>query len=295
VVEGCGCSCAPKRFVSCREERALSHRPEERIRTVVTERQQGRCADCGDEASTTPFDGRHFDRDWAKKLTPPRARSVLVYQSCAKKEWPPARSREALRGADSRRQTGSMLRYELPGGCYLRLFEESDAEELDRVIAANRDYLAEWLPWVETTSGADARREWIRRTRRQIADNDGFHAAIIEDDDIIGVLGFHAIDWNNRSTSIGNWLVEDRQGRGIMTEAVRTLTSHAFDVWDLNRVEIRVAVWNLRSAAIPQRLGFVEEGTLRQAERHGDTFKDVAVYSVLARDWDLEVRHEPRP
>lgn len=183
-----------------------------------------------------------------------------------------------------------MLRHDLPGGCYLRLFEESDAAELDRVIAANRAYLAEWLPWVETTSGAHAFLELIRRTRRQVADNDGFSAAIIERDDIIGVVGFHGVDWNNRSTSIGYWLAEDRQGRGIMTEAVRALTAHAFAVWNLNRVEIRPAVGNLSSAAIPERLGFTEEGTLREAERHGDSFKDVALYSMLARDWDLAVR-----
>jgi ribosomal-protein-serine acetyltransferase len=70
-----------------------------------------------------------------------------------------------------------------------------------------------------------------------------------------------------------------------VTEAVRALTTHAFYVWNLNRVEIHVAVANLRSRAIPQRLGLVEEGVLRQAERHGDTFKDIAVYSMLARDW----------
>jgi hypothetical protein len=36
-----------------------------------------------------------------------------------------------------------------------------------------------------------------------------------------------------------------------MTEAVKALTRHAFDVWKLNRVEIHVAVGNRRSAAIP--------------------------------------------
>jgi len=139
-------------------------------------------------------------------------------------------------------------------------------ENLVRVIDANRKYLAEWLPWVETTSNSDdVRREFIRRTRQQFADNDGFQAAIIDGDEIIGVVGFHGIDWMNRSTSIGYWLAADRQGRGTMTEAVKALTRHAFEVWSLNRVEIRVATTNLRSAAIPKRLGFTEEGVLRQA------------------------------
>jgi ribosomal-protein-serine acetyltransferase len=178
-----------------------------------------------------------------------------------------------------------MLRCELPGGCYLRLFEESDAEELQRVVAANRAYLAQWLPWANVRGGAEALLEWIRRTRQQIADDNGFQAAIIEDGAIVGVVGFHSVDWNHRSTSIGYWLAEDRQGRGTMTEAVRALTAHAFDVWRLNRVEIRVAVGNLRSAAIPRRLGFTADGVLREAERHGGSYKDNAVYSMLASEW----------
>ena len=63
------------------------------------------------------------------------------------------------------------------------------------------------------------------------------------------------------------------------------VTTHAYEEWHLNRIEIRVAVGNVRSAAIPERIGFVKEGVLRQAERHGDEFKDNVVYSMLASEW----------
>ena len=99
------------------------------------------------------------------------------------------------------------------------------------------------------------------------------------------MIGFHRVDWVNRSTSLGYWIAEASQGRGTVTEAVRALTTHAFEVWSLNRVEIRAAVGNDRSAAIPLRLGFVHEGVLRQSERHGETYKDLAVYAMLAADW----------
>jgi ribosomal-protein-serine acetyltransferase len=56
-------------------------------------------------------------------------------------------------------------------------------------------------------------------------------------------------------------------------------------MWKLNRVEIRAAVANERSRAIPRRLGFTEEGVLRQAERVGDRFVDHVLYAMLAEDW----------
>ena len=73
-----------------------------------------------------------------------------------------------------------------------------------------------------------------------------------------------------------------------MTRAVRTLVDHAFGVWDLHRVEIQAAVNNHRSRAIPERLGFREEGVLREAERIGDRWNDLAVYAILAPEWVQE-------
>jgi ribosomal-protein-serine acetyltransferase len=166
----------------------------------------------------------------------------------------------------------------------LRLLEESDAEGLYATVAANREHLARWLPWAagQTLEGTLA---FIRSTRRQLANNDGFQTAIVEDGRIIGMVGFHGVSWARRSTSIGYWLAEGAQRRGIMTSAVRALAHHAFTVWQLNRVEIRAAVGNKRSRLIPERLGFRREGVLPKAELVGDRYVDHVVYAMLAGDW----------
>ena len=169
----------------------------------------------------------------------------------------------------------------------LRRLEESDADELYRLIDANRAYLAPWMPW----AGAQTREgtlEFIRMTRRQEASNDGFQIALVSEGRIIGIAGFHSVNWPHRSTTIGYWLDEGHQGRGLMTRAVRTLVDHAFGVWDLHRVEIQAAVDNQRSRAIPERLGFREEGVRREAELIGDRYNDLAVYAILASDWVQE-------
>ena len=169
----------------------------------------------------------------------------------------------------------------LSSGSYLRLLDESDADELYGLIATNREELAEWLPWAAGQTSEDT-VEFIRGGRAQLERNDGFQAAIVREERIAGVIGFTRVDWDSRTTQLGYWLGASNQRRGLMTEAVRTLTNHALSIWELTRVEIRAAVENSRSRAIPERLGFVEEGLLRGAERVGERQLDLIVYVMLA-------------
>lgn len=177
----------------------------------------------------------------------------------------------------------AMRWHDLPDGSQLRLLEIDDAEELHTLIEAHREHLAPWMPWAGTQT-LDDTVAFLDLVRRQAKANDGFQLAVTRSDRIAGVVGFHGVDWDNRSTAIGYWLAASEQGRGTMTEAVRALIDHAFSAWRLNRIEIRVASDNLRSLAIPRRLDFNYEGTLRQAERIGDRYVDLAVYALLVGD-----------
>lgn len=176
----------------------------------------------------------------------------------------------------------------------LRRLEESDADELYLLVDANRDYLSRWLPWPPTQT-PQSTVEFIQLAHRQAADNQGFQLAIIDHGPLVGVIGFHRVDWENRSTSIGYWIAEHAQRRGLVTRGVRALLDHAFEQWTLNRVEIRAALDNARSRAIPERLGFVQEGVLREAERLGDAYVDHAVYSMLAAEWRPRADTPSRP
>lgn len=167
----------------------------------------------------------------------------------------------------------------------LRLPRDEDVDELQALIEAERGQLARWLPWAAAQTRAGT-AGFIAKARAQALANDGFQAAIVVRGEIAGVIGFHSVDWVNRSTSIGYWLARPHRGKGLMTASVRALTDHAISVWELNRVEIEAAVANARSRAIPERLGYREEGTLREAERVGDRYLDSVLYAVLAADWD---------
>jgi ribosomal-protein-serine acetyltransferase len=177
-----------------------------------------------------------------------------------------------------------VLTHDLPRGARLRLPEEADVPALHAVVEANREHLARFLPWAATQT-ADAALDWVRAARQRVADNRGLELIIEDGGAIVGAAGTADVSWRDRSVALGYWLAEDAQGRGTMTAAVRAFVDHAFGAWELNRVEIRAAPENARSRAIPERLGFTAEGTLRQVERIGDRYVDHVVYGMLAAEW----------
>jgi len=178
-----------------------------------------------------------------------------------------------------------MLDIDLGDGRSLRQLEDADAEELFDLIDANREHLSNWMPFVGQTRTVADSLAFIRAARRQWEENRGVQLAIVRDGKIIGVAGFHGIDWTRRSTSVGYWLAASQQGSGTMTATVAAMLDHAFGSWGLARVEIRAGVTNRRSRAIPERLGFREEGVLHAAERIGTRVIDHVVYVMTARDW----------
>jgi ribosomal-protein-serine acetyltransferase len=168
---------------------------------------------------------------------------------------------------------------------YLRPLLEEDAKELHALVEKNRLHLAPWLTW-PTTQTFDDTLEFIRAGKSQAAANDGFHSAIFCEDHIAGVVSYMEVNWRHRRTVLGYWLDSDHQGKGLMTGAVRLIVDHAITVWELNRVEVRAAVENRKSRAIPERLGFDQEGVLYEAELVNGHYLDTVLYAMRAINWN---------
>src|SRR5918911_1948752 len=126
----------------------------------------------------------------------------------------------------------------------LELLELRHAEELYALTEKNREHLRQWLPWLNNTRSVEDTKAFIRLTRKQLADDNGFQTAIRYRGAIVGVIGQHRVDRANRATSLGYWLAADAQRRGLMTDACRMYIDHAFQTMCLHRVEIRCAVDN---------------------------------------------------
>lgn len=170
-------------------------------------------------------------------------------------------------------------------GLELRPLRLADARALFERVDADRARLRRWLPWPDANRAPADSRAYILRMRAQARAGIGQSYGLWWRDRLVGVAGFNWIDQPNRSGAIGYWLAREAEGRGLMTRAVSALLRHGFRTLKLNRIEIRAGIRNRRSRAIPERLGFRREGTLRQAEWVNGRFVDHAVYGLLAEAW----------
>ena len=177
------------------------------------------------------------------------------------------------------------MEFQVREGLVMRLRITDDAAEVFAVIDANRAYLREWLPWVDSTEYVEVIAGVIESWNNQAEKGTDFVFGIFEDGKYVGNIGLHDIKRHNDSGMIGYWLAESAQGRGIMTACVRALTDFGFRGLGLNRIYIHAAVPNRKSRAVPERLGFVHEGTQRDGEKLYGIYFDLTVYGMLRREW----------
>lgn len=168
----------------------------------------------------------------------------------------------------------------------LRLLIKEDAEEIFALVDQSRGHLRRWMPWVDEVKGPEVYHTLLPQWLYEFAEGKSLNVGMVYQDRLVGVIGFHAFDYINQVTSIGYWLAEDYQGKGIVTRAARQMVELAFQQYGMNRVEIRCAVGNQRSRAVPERLGFRQEGILREVERVGKDYLDHVVYGMTRSQWE---------
>lgn len=160
----------------------------------------------------------------------------------------------------------------------------SMAETIFNAIDRDRDYLKMWLPFVEFTHQVSDTERYLQRVNEETLNETNEIFSIWLKEEFAGLVGFNHIDHLNKKAEIGYWLAEKMQGKGIITVCIESLISYAFQKLKMNRLTIKVAVGNKKSAAIPQRLGFKSEGIERSGELHGQKFLDLQIYSFLKTD-----------
>lgn len=172
--------------------------------------------------------------------------------------------------------------FDLGDDAEVRILDPEDADAVFALADAERDRLRTWLSWVDDTRAAADVRGFIERSRASSDDLDAL--GVYAGGALAGGIGI-SVDPMQRDGEIGYWLGSAHLGSGLVTKGCRALVSHAFGPMGLHRVTIRAAPDNTRSRAIPERLGFTQEGVMREAGRTGVGYVDLVVYGLLDREW----------
>lgn len=175
--------------------------------------------------------------------------------------------------------------FEWQDGAALRPADVLDAEALYVAVEGAREALAPWLGWVDDWRGPVDAGAFLRDAVQLSAEYKARYVTLWLEESLVGMACLDPIDVAQRSASVGWWLTPAGRGRGLATRAARALISDAFARLRLARVEARMVSDNAASVAVAERLRMTRDGVLRQARVRRGVSVDVAVYSLLAKEW----------
>lgn len=169
--------------------------------------------------------------------------------------------------------------------CELRRHTPDLADLMFRYVDQDRKRLREFLPWVDSTCSVADELAYIEMTERLWQEYKMFDYGLFrrEDDRYLGNVGVHTIIWEHARCELGYWILQDFEGMGYVSEAVRALECAVFEL-GFNRIEIRCSSRNLRSSRVPERNRYLLEGVLRQHMFEQDAFRDTHVYAKLRQE-----------
>ena len=107
----------------------------------------------------------------------------------------------------------------------------------------------------------------------------------LDDDALLGGVILHSFDWRHMHTEVGFWLAPAARGRGIATEAAALCVEWAFRRLDMHRVEMTTLPQFDRVLALAERLGFRQEGVMRERNLERGVRLDVVMLAVLQDEW----------
>jgi ribosomal-protein-serine acetyltransferase len=173
----------------------------------------------------------------------------------------------------------------------LRLWRPEDAAALGAAIEASLEHLRPWLAWTRFEPLNDEDRvQLISAGRTDWRKGGDASYGVFRDGAVVGGCGLHHRQGPG-SIDLGYWIHVDHIGQGYAVEAARALTTAAFDVPDVERVEIHHDKANVRSRAVPRALGFTPGPERRDAI---DSPAEVGIdcsWVISRADWDA--RDEP--
>jgi RimJ/RimL family protein N-acetyltransferase len=164
----------------------------------------------------------------------------------------------------------------------VRIRLRSDAD-LPAIVEACQDDAIKHYTRVAEDYTLDTARDFAQWAANEAAKGRELSLVLadVEDDSLIGSIGFFDYVPVEGRLELGYWLAPWARGRGAMTRGVRLLCEWIFDELDVHRISAGIEPDNAPSQALIERIGFRREGILRSYFSLKGRRRDVVSYSLL--------------
>lgn len=169
----------------------------------------------------------------------------------------------------------------------LRCYNPSDAQMLIDSISESLDHLKPWMPWAHSEpEPLEGKVKRLQRFRGNFDLQKDYVYGIFnrEETRLLGGTGLHT-RLGEKELEIGYWLHKDFIKQGLATESTAALVKVAFEIIHIHRLEIHCDPGNLASAAVPRKLGFTHEGTLRAKTPFLEGWSDSMIWGLLESEY----------
>lgn len=153
----------------------------------------------------------------------------------------------------------------------------------DALIMARWTTDDEYLRLVDTDI---ARPKSVAHVEQNPVPDYEFRLRRLDDDALVGFVALFGLEWGNRMAKMAIGIGDARfRGHGYGSEGMRLILNYAFWELNLHRVGLDVITYNQRAIALYEKMGFQEEGRIREAVcRQGQHF-DLLLMGILDREW----------
>ncbi len=176
------------------------------------------------------------------------------------------------------------LQFPLDENAELRQLTMQDVPALFDLTVRNRERLRRWMTWVDMVQREEDTRGFVREALYNFRAGRSLQMGIWLNGELVGTIGLFRTASSEPEAEIGYWIDESAEGQGLVTRATRIMTQYAFERWGVPTVRIRVEPENVRSRAIPERLGFRLRGEIEEDWSDG-TRRTLLVYVMDASEF----------
>ena len=180
----------------------------------------------------------------------------------------------------------------------LRRFTRRDVDDVAEAVLSSLPELEAYLPWAHRGYGREDAAAYVRDSIQSWKERKAFDFSIRLRNDPgthLGNISVWHVSRLARTGEIGYWIRTDRTTNGIATEATQALMRVGFDVLNMHKIVLRIAVGNRASERVAEKLGFVREGVLREELLIRGIWTDHTLYSILEHEFRTMAARTPQP